>query len=105
MDMTIIQTALDRIRESQIHQGACLEMLIRGQATNYSRLEALMRRKANQGCANKCLFNSQPTKPSSFLGNIASTALTKWVVGAVIAVYLMKGGDALTLLQALLKAS
>ena len=103
-----VTATADKTRETQNHHSALLETLIRGQAANFTRLEAISRHRATP-CTHKCHFNqsshssSTETKPSSFWNNFANTALIKWIVGLLALLSVLRGDDALTLLQLLLK--
>ncbi len=90
-----IESALDRIREGQLHQSALLVDMSR----KLNRLERSLTQKSEK------VSTPKPSTPF-WQGLVSSGVQTavQWMVLPLTVAYLVRGGDALTLLQTLLSA-
>lgn len=101
--------ALDKVREAQWHQNAMLEAIAHNQLRNFDLLTELLNRKNGTAYMPQPQFQpsvSEPSKWSGFFKTLANNGVqtaTQWLVGLLAMAYISKGGDALTLLQAILK--
>lgn len=99
-----IGIALDRIRETQWHQNALLDAIARNQLQSQELLTQLLNMKTN---GSTYMGRPEPKRSSTFLKTLANNGVqtgVQWLAGLLAMAYIAKGGDALTLLQTVLKA-
>ncbi len=100
-----LEMALDRLRTTQIQQGALLEAIAANQIRSHEALTALLQQK--NATATMMPRPLRPKKSPAFWRSAAMTGISagaQYAAGILSIHYLLNGGDVLQLLQVILKS-